>query len=66
MLGAVAVAAVTTSMFRGGTPASAGGSEAPRGAAAWIMNACYAPLVLWGPLLAVVTFAYALRRRRTA
>ncbi|MFF2149649.1 hypothetical protein [Kitasatospora sp. NPDC058190] len=65
-LGALAVAAVTIPMFWGGTPASAGGSESPQGTAAWIMNACYAPLLLWGPLLAVVTAAYARRRRRTA
>ncbi|RKN45947.1 hypothetical protein D7294_03565 [Streptomyces hoynatensis] len=29
----------------------------------WVMNACYVPLVAWGPLLAVVTLHY--RRRRT-
>ncbi|WP_091105583.1 hypothetical protein [Micromonospora citrea] len=29
----------------------------------WVMTLCYAPLLLWGPLLAVVTFAYYRRRR---
>ncbi|MGK4585991.1 hypothetical protein [Kitasatospora sp. HPMI-4] len=29
-------------------------------------DACYAPLLLWGPLVAVITAAYARRRRRTA
>ncbi|MGW2253267.1 hypothetical protein ACWCXH_24170 [Kitasatospora sp. NPDC001660] len=64
-LGALAVMAVTAPMFWGRLPASVGGREAPQGAAAWIMNACYAPLLLWGPLVAVVTVAYARRRRRT-
>ncbi|MFD9905739.1 hypothetical protein [Streptomyces sp. NPDC059063] len=65
-LGALAVTAVTLPMFWGGLPASVGGSEAPQGVAAWIMNACYVPLLLWGPLLVVVTVAYARRRRRAA
>lgn len=29
---------------------------------AWVMNACYVPLVAWGPLLAVVTVHYHRRR----
>jgi hypothetical protein len=65
-LGALAVMAVTVPMFWGKPPASVGGREAPQGTAAWIMNACYAPLLLWGPLVTVVTAAYARRRRRTA
>jgi hypothetical protein len=36
----------------------------PRGAAGVVMAACYAPLVAWGPLLAVVTVAYVVRRTR--
>lgn len=28
------------------------------------MNACYVPMLLWGPLLAVVTVAYCVRRRQ--
>lgn len=38
--------------------------EMPHGAKAVILFACYAPLVAWGPLLAAVTAAYAIRRRR--
>lgn len=62
-LGACAVTALSLRMFWGGTPAAVGGSEAPQGVAAWIMNACYLPMLLWGPLLAAVTAAYYLRRR---
>jgi hypothetical protein len=29
-----------------------------------VMGWCYAPLLLWGPLLAVVTYNYWARRRR--
>ncbi|MFB6616291.1 hypothetical protein ACFCV9_19125 [Streptomyces sp. NPDC056367] len=36
---------------------------APAGGHWWLMTLCYAPLVLWGPLLAVVTAAYWRRRR---
>ncbi|MBO2455490.1 hypothetical protein J4573_51020 [Actinomadura barringtoniae] len=38
--------------------------EFPHGAKAVIFYACYLPLVAWGPLLAAVTVAYAIRRRR--
>ncbi len=37
--------------------------DAPTGVTAWVMTAAYAPLVLWGPLLAVATAAYWRRRR---
>ncbi|MFG2295809.1 hypothetical protein [Streptomyces sp. NPDC048603] len=46
------------------SPENMGGELAPTGPARWIMTACYAPLLLWGPLLAVATVAY-WRRRRT-
>ena len=36
----------------------------PTGGWAVLMVACYAPLLAWGPLLAVVTVAYVIRRRR--
>ncbi|GGX73361.1 hypothetical protein [Streptomyces hiroshimensis] len=65
-LGALAVTAFTLPMFWGGMPADAGGSDAPQGVAAWIMNACYVPLLLWGPMVAVLTVAYTRRRLRTA
>lgn len=35
----------------------------PTGAHWWLMTLCYAPLLLWGPLLAAVTAAYWRRRR---
>ncbi|MBC6470462.1 hypothetical protein HKK74_33985 [Actinomadura alba] len=38
--------------------------ELPHGAKAVILFLCYLPLVAWGPLLAAVTVAYAVRRRR--
>jgi hypothetical protein len=37
----------------------------PQGLAAVVMAACYAPLLAWGPLLAVVTVAYYVRRTKT-
>jgi hypothetical protein len=36
----------------------------PSGAAAGLMTAAYAPLLAWGPLLGVASFAYHRRRRR--
>ncbi|MET8179288.1 hypothetical protein [Streptomyces sp. NPDC005336] len=33
---------------------------------AMVVYVCYAPLLLWGPLLAVVPVAYGQRRRRAA
>ncbi|GHC71994.1 hypothetical protein [Streptomyces cinnamoneus] len=41
-----------------------GDPEAPKGTAGLIMTICYAPLLLWGPLLLAVTAAYVVRRRR--
>lgn len=41
-----------------------GAPASPDGAKYWIMTACYAPLLLWGPLLAIVTVAYYRRRRQ--
>jgi hypothetical protein len=38
--------------------------EFPHGAKAAILIVCYAPLLAWGPLLAAVTVAYAVRRWR--
>ncbi|MFE5809913.1 hypothetical protein [Streptomyces sp. NPDC056491] len=61
-LGAVAVTLVTVlAAFHWSTSMAAPG--APTGAGWWLMTFCYAPLVLWGPLLAVVTVAYWRRRR---
>jgi hypothetical protein len=64
-LGAVAVTVVTVvgaAVWYG--PENNGDPEAPQGIAGLVMTACYAPMLLWGPLLAVVTAAY--HRRRTA
>ncbi|WP_415947513.1 hypothetical protein [Streptomyces sp. KLOTTS4A1] len=41
-----------------------GAPEAPDGVLWWVMTVCYAPLVLWGPLLALVTVSYYRRRNR--
>lgn len=41
-----------------------GDPEAPHGAKLVILYVCYLPLLAWGPLLAAVTVAYAVRRRR--
>jgi hypothetical protein len=62
-LGAAAVtwimmsAALRWGVFANGDP------DAPHGIAGLVMLASYAPLLAWGPLLAVVTVAYAVRRR---
>ncbi|MBT2477939.1 hypothetical protein [Streptomyces sp. ISL-94] len=62
LLGAVAVTCITVGgAFHWSTAMAMPG--APTGAGWWLMTLCYAPLVLWGPLLAVVTAAYWRRRR---
>jgi hypothetical protein len=66
-LGALAVTAITVwGALAWNDPGNMGAPESPRGHKYWIMTACYAPLVLWGPLLAIVTVAYYQRRRRQA
>ncbi|MFI6445720.1 hypothetical protein [Kitasatospora sp. NPDC050543] len=35
-----------------------GAQGAPTGLALVVMDACYAPLLLWGPLLGVATLSY--------
>ena len=63
-LGSVAVTWITvSSAFLWSTPVNNGDPDAPQGFAALVMAACYAPLLAWGPLLAVATVAYAVRRR---
>jgi hypothetical protein len=44
-------------------PENMGDPDAPQGAYALLMTAAYAPLLAWGPLFAMVTYAY---YRRTA
>lgn len=64
-LGALAVTLITVmGAFAWNDAGAMGDPVAPDGTKYWIMTACYAPLVLWGPLLGVVTVAYYLRRRR--
>jgi hypothetical protein len=63
-LGAAAVTLVTTlGAWTWNGPDNMGHPDGPDGIAYWVMTACYAPLLLWGPLLAVVTAAYYRRRR---
>ncbi|MFJ8044558.1 hypothetical protein ACIRBX_29055 [Kitasatospora sp. NPDC096147] len=63
-LGAVAVTLITTygatTWYDG---EAMGNPEAPQGLAGFLMTACYAPLLLWGPLLAVVTADFRRRAR---
>ncbi len=64
-LGAVAVTAVTVAGALGWSdPDAMGDPDAPQGLAGLVMTACYLPLLAWGPLLAVVTVGYAVRRTR--
>jgi hypothetical protein len=62
-LGSVALTLIWTSAVFGFQVADPD-PELPHGAKAVILAACYAPLVAWGPLLAAVTVAYAIRRHR--
>ena len=64
-LGAVAVTLITVVSALGWSdPENMGDPDAPHGPAGLVMTACYAPLLAWGPLLAVVTAAYVRRRTR--
>ncbi|GAA1935907.1 hypothetical protein [Kitasatospora viridis] len=58
-LGAAVLLALTVPNAKG----FGGAQGAPTGLALVVMDACYAPLLLWGPLLIVVTVAYYRRRR---
>ncbi|GAA1145514.1 hypothetical protein F4556_002936 [Kitasatospora gansuensis] len=64
-LGALAVTALTFTAGLGGwySPEAMGDPEAPHGLAGLVMTLCYAPLLLWGPLLAAVTVDYYRRSR---
>ncbi|GGR31377.1 hypothetical protein WEB32_01460 [Streptomyces netropsis] len=66
-LGSLALMCLTVNgAFHWNAPDTMGAPESPKGTAALVMGVCYAPLLLWGPLLAVVTVAYAIRRRPRA
>ncbi|MGK4578606.1 hypothetical protein [Kitasatospora sp. HPMI-4] len=58
-LGAAALMALTIPNAHG----FGGAKGAPTGMALAVMDACYAPLLLWGPLLAAVTVSYCYRHR---
>lgn len=47
-------------------PQNMGDPDAPQGLAGAVMTACYAPQLLWAPLLAVLTWAYFRRRTRAS
>ncbi|MCX5376200.1 hypothetical protein [Streptomyces sp. NBC_00091] len=61
-MGAVAVTALCAALtLVPGGPLD--NPEFPQGAAGLVMDLCYAPMLAWGPLVAILTFAYARRRR---
>ncbi|MFG3509981.1 hypothetical protein ACGF5F_31270 [Streptomyces sp. NPDC047821] len=63
--GALVLTAFTTlGAFAWNGPDTMAHPESPKGIAYVVMTACYAPLLAWGPLLAVATAHYWLRRRR--
>jgi hypothetical protein len=64
-LGGLALIALWTPMIV--VPFFGDGSPSPDEADGWwavLMAVCYVPLIAWGPLLLVVTYAYWQRRRR--
>ncbi|GHG53572.1 hypothetical protein [Streptomyces griseocarneus] len=65
LLGAAVVTAITVAAACGGWQRQMDLPESPKGALATLMTVCYAPLLAWGPLLALVTVAYYRRRRGT-
>ncbi|GAB2604070.1 hypothetical protein GCM10027168_41320 [Streptomyces capparidis] len=46
------------------SPENMGSPDAPQGLAYWVMTLAYAPLLLWGPALAVLAAHYRGRRTR--
>lgn len=63
-LGTPALVAVFAGLTVTGQPAPASSPAMSGGWEAVIFYACYLPLLLWGPLLAAVTYAYYRRRCR--
>lgn len=61
--GAIALIMLWTPLL-GGFPSNPDDPTVPQGAHLVLITVCYLPLVAWGPLLAAVTVAYAVRRRR--
>jgi hypothetical protein len=62
-LGAIAVTLITWAAALGGWQHEMSNPDSPHGAAGVLMTLCYAPLLLWGPLLGAVTVDF-LRRSR--
>ncbi|MEU8548195.1 hypothetical protein AB0C81_14600 [Streptomyces roseoverticillatus] len=62
-LGAAVVTTISVMSACGGWQRSMSAADSPKGVSAWVMTACYAPLLAWGPLLGLVTVAYYRRRR---
>lgn len=62
-LGAVAVTLIGFASAAGWADAMSA-PESPDGAAGWVMTLAYAPFLAWGPLLAIVTGHYFMRRTR--
>ncbi|MFB7612726.1 hypothetical protein [Kitasatospora sp. NPDC056181] len=61
VLGSVVLTRLGMAALFGGWSSNMSDPEAPHGFAGLVMTLCYLPLVAWGPLLALVTFAYARR-----
>jgi hypothetical protein len=61
-LGAAALTWISVGSALGWNDPASAVEGFPEGGWAILMTACYAPLLLWGPLLAVVTAAYVVRR----
>ncbi|WFB09183.1 hypothetical protein LRS74_20685 [Streptomyces sp. LX-29] len=62
--GAAALTALSLTALAGGWNENMDAPDSPHGAGRTVMTLCYAPLLLWGPLLGVVAVAYLIRRRR--
>ncbi|MFG2990674.1 hypothetical protein ACGFZK_15540 [Streptomyces sp. NPDC048257] len=62
-LAAVAVTVLACAMAWFWNGVNAGDPTAPRGLGYWAMTLSYVPVLLWGPLLAVLSAAYWCRRR---
>ncbi|MGW2269492.1 hypothetical protein [Streptomyces yangpuensis] len=62
-LGALALTGITILGAAVWSEVNAANPDAPTGLALWIFSLSYVPLLLWGPLLGVLTVAYWRRRR---
>lgn len=62
-LGAIALTGITVLGASTWNEVNAANPDAPTGPTLWIFNLSYVPLLLWGPLLGVLTVAYWRRRR---